>query len=238
MWLNGRSEAAIEALLPVPIEVRPIRNARRLRLRFDESSGTFKLTCPWRTSRRSALSWALGQRDWIDSQIALAEPSEPFEAGARFPIEGHETRIVWSECARRAPVLADGELRCGGPADGLSRRVENFLKRLALETMSREVSEDAATIGLRARAVSVGDAGSRWGSCSSQGRIRLNWRLILAPPQIRRFVVAHEVAHLRHLDHGPQFKALEAQLFGPGLIEAKAGLKSVGPWIRRIGRRH
>ena len=63
MWSNARSEAALEAALPVPIDIRPMRNARRLRLRFDDASGTLKLTCPWRTSRRSALSWALDQRE-------------------------------------------------------------------------------------------------------------------------------------------------------------------------------
>jgi hypothetical protein len=83
----------------------------------------------------------------------------------------------------------------------------------------------------------VGDAGSRWGSCASTGRIRLSWRLILAPPNVRRYVVAHEVAHLRHLNHGPEFKALEARLFGPGISEAKALLKRAGPRLRAIGRR-
>src|SRR5437763_5741112 len=74
MWSTGRSEAALEAALPVAVEVRPMRNARRLRLRFDEASGTLKLTCPWRTGRRAALAWALDQRDWIDAQLAKAEP--------------------------------------------------------------------------------------------------------------------------------------------------------------------
>ena len=102
--------------------------------------------------------------------------------------------------------------------------------------MSREVAGFAATAGVTARSVSVGDAGSRWGSCTSQDRIRLSWRLILAPPQARRYVVAHEVAHLKHLNHGPEFKALEARLLGPGVAEAKAVLRRVGPRLRRLGR--
>jgi predicted metal-dependent hydrolase len=88
-----------------------------------------------------------------------------------------------------------------------------------------------------AGAVSVGDAGTRWGSCSSQGRIRLSWRLILAPPAVRRYVVAHEVAHLVHLDHSAEFKALEARLYGPGVSEAKALLRRAGPRLRSVGRR-
>ncbi len=236
MWSSARSEAALEAALPVPIEIRPLRSARRLRLRFDDSSGTLKLTCPWRTSRRSALAWALDQLEWIETQLARALPNEPFASGAVVPIEGRDARIVWSKQAPRTPVLVGGELRCGGPEEGLSRRVETFLKKLALQTMSREVAEYSAIAGVSAKSVSVGDAGSRWGSCSSGGGIRLSWRLILAPPQTRRYVVAHEVAHLKHLNHGSEFKALEASLFGPGLSEAKAILRREGPRLRRIGR--
>ena len=237
MWSSARSEASLEAELPAPIDIRRLRNARRLRLRFDEASGTLKLTCPWRTSRRAALAWALDQRDWIDKQLARAEPGEPFEPGATIPLEGEEVRLVWDPSAPRTPVLADGELRAGGPGEGFARRIELFLKRCALDLMSHEAAGYAEAAGVSVRSVSVGDAGTRWGSCSSEGKIRFSWRLILAPPEVRRFVVAHEVAHLVHLDHSAKFKALEARLYGPGLAEAKALLRRAGPRLTRVGRR-
>jgi hypothetical protein len=237
MWSNDRSEARLEAALPAPIEIRPIHNARRLRLRFDESAGVLKLTCPPRTSRRSALAWALDQRDWIEAQLVRALPPEPFVPGAVIPIEGVDTVLVWAEPEPRTPTLGDGELRAGGPEAGYSRRIELFLKRHALAVMSREAGEFAAAAGVSPASVTVGDAGTRWGSCSSRGRIRLSWRLIMAPPEVRRYVVAHEVAHLVHLNHGPRFKSLEARLFGPGLSEAKSQLKRLGPRLRLIGFR-
>ena len=236
MWSSARSKALSEADFPVPIDIRPMRSARRLRLRFDESEGVLKLTCPWRTSRRAALAWALDQKDWIDAQLTRALPPEPLLPGALIPIEGAEVRLIWSAQASRAPQLGEGELRCGGLEAAFANRIERFLKRRALNVMSFEVAEYAAAAGVTTRAVSVGDAGSRWGSCSSEGRIRLSWRLILAPPNVRRFVVAHEVAHLVHLHHGPEFKALEARLFGAGLAQAKADLRRVGPRLRRVGR--
>lgn len=238
MWSSGRSEALLESGLPVPIEIRPVRGARGLRLRYDDLRGILKLTCPPRTSRRAALSWALDQSDWIKAQLARALPPEPFTAGAEIPVEGRAMRLIWVAEAPRTPTLVGDELRCGGPEAGFERRVETFLKRLALETMSREVAEFARASGVAARSVTVGDAGTRWGSCSSDGRIRLSWRLILAPPEVRRYVVAHEVAHLKHLNHGAEFKKLEAQLLGPGVAEAKAMLRRLGPRLRRLGRRH
>jgi len=237
MWSSARSEASLEASLPVPIEVRRLKSARRLRLRFDEAAGILKLTCPSRTSRRAALAWALDQREWIEAQLARAAPAEPFVAGASIPIEGRDIRIVWREDWPRAPVLIDRELQCGGPEHGLARRIDAFLKQRARDTMSSDIAGFAAAAGTIPRSVAVGDAATRWGSCSSEGRIRMSWRLILAPPEVRRYVAAHEVAHLVHLNHGPEFKALEARLFGPGVAQAKAALRRIGPRLRRIGLR-
>ena len=237
MWSSARSEASLEASLPAPIEIRRLRSARRMRLRFDEAAGILKLTCPWRTSRRAALAWVLDQGDWIEAQIARVEPGEPLVPGAAIPLEGSETRIVWREDWPRAPQLLAGELRCGGPRAGVERRIEAFLKQHARDTMSRDIAEFAALAGIIPRSVTIGDASTRWGSCSSEGRIRMSWRLILAPPEVRRYVGAHETAHLVHLHHGPDFKALEARLFGPGISEAKAILRRIGPRLRRIGLR-
>jgi predicted metal-dependent hydrolase len=236
MLSSVRSEAALEAALPLPIEIRRLRSSRRFRLRFDDATGTLKLTCPLRTSRRAALAWALDQRDWIQAQMARAEPAEPFVRNGAILLEGCEVRIVWHEGWPRTPSLVGAELRCGGPEAGLARRVDAFLKRRARDTISRDIAEFAAAAGAAPRSVTIGDAATRWGSCSSDGRIRMSWRLILAPPEIRRYVAAHEVAHLVHLNHGAEFKALEAKLFGTGVAEAKSVLRRIGPRLRRIGR--
>ena len=235
MWSIGRSDPAPEALLPLPLEIRAVRNARRMRLRIDDRRGVLKLTCPPRTSRRSAVRWALEQRGWIEAQLARAPADEPFVPGATVPIEGAEVVLAWSASARRAAVLDRDRLVVGGPESGFARRVAQFLRSHALDIMSAEVAEFAQLAGVKAQGVSIGDAASRWGSCSSSGRIRLSWRLILAPPHVRRFVVAHEVAHLRHLDHSLNFRRLEAELVGADLKRAKADLKVLGPRLRRIG---
>ncbi|HEU5285200.1 MAG TPA: YgjP-like metallopeptidase domain-containing protein, partial [Sphingomicrobium sp.] len=241
MSSSGRSEQlAVHPGLPVPVEIRAVRGARRLRLRLDERRGVLKLTCPMRTSRRAALAWAAEQREWVDTQLADMLPAEPFAAGERIPVEGLETRLVWTAGEARVPRLDSGELRCGGLESGFERRIETFLKRLALETLSSETAEAAAAAGVAPRSVSVGDANTRWGSCSSERRIRYSWRLILAPPAARRYVVAHEVAHLVHLDHGPGFKALERRLFAGfasgEVAAARSLLRRVGPRLKRIGR--
>ena len=96
--------------------------------------------------------------------------------------------------------------------------------------------EMARQAGVTVGAVSVGDAGSRWGSCSASGSIRYSWRIVLAPPHLLRWLVAHEVAHRRHMNHGPAFRALEAQLYGGNVAAARAELRTLGPRLKRVGR--
>jgi predicted metal-dependent hydrolase len=223
--------------LPVPVEIRTVRNARRLRLRYDEIRRLLKLTCPPRMSRRQALAWAAEQNSWVNAQIEAAGDLEPLVPGALIPFEGEEVRLVWSPDLARTPRMRDRDIVCGGPESAFPRQIAAFLKKRALETLSSETAHYAGRAGVTARAVAIGDAGTRWGSCSSAGRIRFNWRLILAPPAARRFVVAHEVAHLVHLNHGPEFKSLEASLFEGDVNAARALLRRHGPRLKRIGGR-
>ena len=222
--------------LPLPVEIRGIRGAKRLRLRLDEKRGLLKLTGPLRMNPKAALAWAAGQRRWVEKQLGARLADEPFEPGARIPLEGRDIELAWDERSARVPRLEEDRLISGGPQGGFARRIELFLRRRALETLSRESTEFAARAGVTVRSVTIGDADTRWGSCSSSGRIRYSWRLILAPPAARRYVVAHEVAHIRHLNHGPQFKALERELFGDDAEAARLLLRRVGGRLKRIGR--
>jgi len=236
-WSNVRSELLSDQDFPAPIILQPMRNAKRIRLRFDERNGTLKLTYPHRMAKRTALNWAAAQKEWVEKQLCAVLPPEPFVPGAVIPIGGEDVQLCWSEDERRTPRLAPGKLICRGPLEGFSGRIERFLKRHALDVLSQETAEFASLAGVTPASVTVGDAGTRWGSCSSSRRIRYSWRLILAPTEARRFVVAHEVAHLVHLNHGAEFKALERKLYGGDVAVARSLLRRVGPRLRRLGRR-
>jgi len=222
--------------LPLPIAIRRVAGARSLRLRYDSARNLLKLTCPPRTSRSAALRWAGEQRAWVDAQLAATPPAEPFAPGASIPFEGREILLTWSERAPRRPTLNYDVLSSGGPIEGYARRIEAYLRTAARDTLSLETAEFAAIAGVTISAVSLGDADTRWGSCSAAGQIRYNWRLILAPPEVRRWVVAHEVAHRRHMNHGAAFKALESELFDGDVAAARSLLRRLGPRLKRVGR--
>jgi predicted metal-dependent hydrolase len=205
-----------------------------MRLRLDERERVLKVTHPRGIRPTVALAWAASQKRWVEEQLEGVLPPEPLVSGAVIPIEGVDVELRWSAEFPRTPSFRDGKLVCGGTEAGFSRRIAEFLKRLALERLSAETAEFAERAGLRPVSVRVGDARTRWGSCSSAGAIRYSWRLILAPVQARRYVVAHEVAHLKHLDHSKNFKALERDLFDGDVTEAERLLRESSPRIRRI----
>jgi predicted metal-dependent hydrolase len=237
MSSTARSEALFRHEdLPLPVEIRGVRGARRLRLRLDEKRGVLKLTGPLRMNRKAALDWAAEQREWVEAQVGAMLPPEPFLPGSIIPLEARDIQLKWDASAPRTPKLDGDRLTCGGPQDGFPRRIEAFLKRRALDTLAGETAEIALRAGVTLRAVAVGDADTRWGSCSSSGRIRYSWRLILAPEEVRRYVVAHEVAHLVHMDHGTEFKALERKLFEGDVDAARLLLRRIGSRLKRIGR--
>lgn len=206
-----------------------------MRLRFDEARNQLKLTHPRSVSRRAALAWAASQREWVEEQMASVLPAEPFAPGALIPFDGDLVELCWVNDGPRSARMETGRIVCGGASGGFERSIRRFLVARALETLSAETAEMAGRAGVRPTAVSVGDAATRWGSCSSSGKIRYSWRLMLAPPDVRRLVVAHEVAHLVHLDHGAEFKALEELLFGGDPADARALLRKIGPRLKRIG---
>ncbi|MEQ7874059.1 SprT family zinc-dependent metalloprotease [Sphingomonas sp. ASV193] len=217
-----------------PVELRVHPRARRLRLAIDDRRERLRLTCPPRLSRRAALKWAGEQRGWVDRQIGQREAPIRLVPGAVIPFDGGERRLEWVEGATRTVGLTDETIACGGPLDGYERRIGRWLKAEALRRLSEETADIASRAGIRVAAVAVGDAGTRWGSCSADGRIRFNWRLLLAPPEVRRYVVAHEVAHRRHMDHGAAFHAFEAELFGGSTDRARRKLRRLSALLRRV----
>lgn len=238
MSSTGRSDlAAGPGEWPWPLVVRIDSRARRLKLRLDSRLRRLVLTCPPRTSRSAALDWAAGQRDWAVGEIARIPAGEPLEPGAAIPFEGGSLTLRWESVAPRAPSLSGGFLSCGGPRESFEARVLRWLRARALDRLSADTGEAAARAGVRVASVSVGDAETRWGSCSSSGAIRYNWRLVLAPPEVRRWVVAHEVAHRVHMNHGPGFKRLEEQIYGGDVAAARSELRRIAPRLKGIGRR-
>lgn len=219
-------------------ELEVVRSARakRVQLKFDSASGQARLVLPKRAGLERALAWADGQGDWLAHQRARLPELRPFTLGAVLPVADRAITVVRDE-GRRRTLLRDGDrLLVAGPEETIARRVEAWLRRESLALLSAETAEFAGKAGVTVAQVAIGDARGRWGSCASSGAIRYNWRLLLAPGFVRRATVAHEVAHRVHMNHGPRFHALVAQLFEADPAPARAWLRAHGAALHWYGR--
>ena len=221
--LAERRAAALDLGAPVTIRVNP--RARRVLLRVDATARRIELVLPRGVAAEHGLRFLDAQRGWVAARLATLPQAVPFAEGAVVPVLGVPHRICREHDPAAAPVaIGDGEIRVRGEAAHLPRRVRDHLVRLARQELGQRAREVAARIDKPVARVTVRDTKSRWGSCSSSGKLSFSWRLVFAPEAIVDYVVAHEVAHLVEMNHGPRFWRLVRTLT-PDSAAARAWLK-------------
>ena len=231
-WLrrDPRRPATIElAGRAVPIEVRRLSQARRLTLRLAPDGSAVRVTIPQWAPTRQALDFALSRKDWLEQQLGKVVVPAALEPGGTLPWRGNQVQLLHDPAAGRR-VLADATaIRVGGAAESVVPRLRRWVHAEARVLFAADLADYAPRAGVPVPPLALTSAQRRWGSCSTSGTVRLNWRLVLAPDAVRRSVVAHEIAHLVHFDHSPRFHALLGDLFEGDLAAANA-------WLKRHGR--
>jgi len=218
-----------------PIKLRHIARAKSIAISADVIKKEVRISMPRHASQRQALSFALSKSDWLADQFAAAPHAVPIENGGEIAYAGEPHVIQWDPNLPRKPRRHDGIIALGGPEDQLALRLTRWLKAEARLTFQQDLDHYCGIAQHPAPRLSVGDARRRWGSCSSSGAMRLNWRLIMAPAFVRRSVVAHEVAHLRHMNHSAAFYAHLDSLFEGDRKMADRWLKAHGTGLHQVG---
>lgn len=232
--LNRERNRIVIAGRVAPFRLRRSAQARRMLLRVDSTSGAVTLTLPNRAALAEGLGFLTSHADWVVGQLAAVPPARPFEDGAVIPLRGVPHRVRHRPDARGTVWEEDGELHVAGHAEHVSRRVRDWLIRTARTEFTAQVEAMAARVGRRPGRISIRDAKSRWGSCTSGGNLTLSWRVLLAPDSVSRYLVAHEVAHLVHMNHGAEFWALVRRL-DPDMDAARRWLRRNGAALHRFG---
>ncbi|MBX3499640.1 MAG: M48 family metallopeptidase [Alphaproteobacteria bacterium] len=209
--------------------------ARRVSLRVDQRSGRVRLVAPPRMARETALGFARAQAAWIHSRTLRMTPPVPFADGAEIPLFG-TPHVVRHRPERRGTVwLEEGALHVAGRMEHLPRRLHDWLSGELRVRVSALAHAKAASIARRVTRITVRDTATQWGSCTRTGGLSFSTRLAFAPPEIVDYVVAHEVAHLVHANHGPQFWALTERLAESDVAASRAWLRRNGERLMRLG---
>ena len=204
----------------LPVEVRINRRARRYIIRADSLRGVVQLTVPSKRSIPSAMRFAKERASWIEACLDEGPRAISFCENLIFPFRGvdhrlvHQpgelrlrTKLVPAQDVQDAHIEGDPypKLLVGGEASHINRRVTDWLRREARKVLTARTDFYCQRLEVKRGKIRIGDTKSRWGSCSADGTIAYSWRLILCPPEILDYVVAHECTHLIHLDHSAAF---------------------------------
>lgn len=212
----------------LPIAIRRHARAKRMTLRLAPSGSEVRLTIPQWGRTVDALAFAENRRGWLEDQLAKLPVSCPPAPGGTISYRGRALLVEWTADAPRKPLLDGASIRLGGPQAGIVARLQRWLEGEALELLQADLAYYCAIAGRETPRLRLSRAQRRWGSCSGDGTIRINWRLVQAPDHVRRSVVAHEVAHLVHFDHGPAFHAFLAEIYDGEIGVADRWLKQNG----------
>jgi predicted metal-dependent hydrolase len=222
------------------LEYRLRRSARRT-IGFAIDGSGLAITAPRWVTLADVEAAIAEKRRWIFAKLAewqtrieqRALPQIDWKDGARIPYLGKPVEIALASTdgtlaydAERA-VLALG-LPAHAEAQQIKDRVQGWLQGEARRVFGERLVVYAEKLGVNYSAYALSSASTRWGSCSSDGKIRLNWRLVHFPISIVDYVVAHELSHLREMNHSPAFWQTVESIF-PEFREARHTLKNHPP---------
>lgn len=217
---------------PIDVTLRRSARTRRFSLRVSRLDGRVTLSMPARARESEALRFLATQESWLRQTLHEMSASVPqgVTLGAQVPVEG---RLLTLEqgAGRSIRVEADHLQVPGDPAQA-GTRVGAWLKVLARDRLAAASTHYAGTLGRPYSRLTLRDTRSRWGSCSQDGALMYNWRLIMAPVSVLRYVAAHEAAHLVEMNHSADFWTLVSGIY-PGYAAERAWLHREGQALHR-----
>jgi predicted metal-dependent hydrolase len=234
---QASSEQLIISHAGASLPVTFLRNARarRASLRVDPARRRIVLTVPMRMARGTAVTFAESQAGWIAARLKRLPERRPFADGAELPLFGAPHLVRHRPQTRGTVWLEGGEIHVAGRPEHLPRRLRDWLMAELRTRLVPMVHAKAAEVERVVSRITVRDNRSRWGSCGPDGTMSFSWRLVFAPPEVLDYLVAHEVAHLVHLNHGPRFWALARRLSAGPIEGPQAWLKANGEALLQYG---
>ncbi|KKX26618.1 SprT family zinc-dependent metalloprotease [Rhizobium sp. LC145] len=221
----------------MPLTIRENNRATRITLRIEPGGRALNLTVPLGLRKSEIDDFLDRHQGWLLTKLAKFTLENPIRHGGKLSLRGvpHGIEHTGSLRGVTEALIVEGKpvLKVSGLEDHMGRRISAFLKKEARRDLEALVAVHAAAIRKPVKSITMKDTRSRWGSCSWDGNLSFSWRIVMAPPLVIDYLAAHEVAHLREMNHGPQFWALCRELC-PRMEEARKWLKQHGSQLHAI----
>lgn len=208
------------------VKISKSARSKNIRMRVNKD-GDVCLSMPKWTLQKNGLQFVQDNLDWIRAQQALRTPAKKFKDKDEINILGQPIIIVHRPQERRGCYLEDNKLVVSGDTCFLHRRVRDFIKKTAYAYIQNKAVQMANRLNEKPTRITLKDTSSRWGSCSSAKHLSFCWKLAMAPDYVLDYIIAHEVSHLKEMNHSDKFWAVVGTL---GVRRADAEI-----WLRKHG---
>lgn len=204
------------------ILIKRVKGSHSMRLKIGRD-GKPVLSLPYWVPKKMGLLWVHKQAEWIQKNTFT-----PVRLNENQKILFLGREVIIKHTENRTKTHIEGDiLWVSGEKNFLPRRVADFIKKEFLAYLRPRINEKEKILGVKHSRLTLRDTSSRWGSCSSNGVLSFCWRLAMAPEFVIDYLVAHEVAHLKHMNHSFSFWKTVANLT-PHTYKAKKWLKQNG----------
>ncbi len=210
----------------IPVVITTRRGLRNITLRPRvQPQREIHISKPWLVSTGAALRFLESKQKWVECVFQKCPAKVHVVPGDVIEFFGRCVRVEHNPNMRSNKLDTD-VLVVGGDVRMFERRIRDFIKAEFLVELKRIIR--TAPREYWPKRIVIRDTTSRWGSCSSSGAMSFSWRLAFAPYDVMRYVVMHELAHRKHMNHSDEFWATVRELYGPGVERAKRWLKQNG----------
>jgi predicted metal-dependent hydrolase len=211
----------------IDVTINPSARARRVIVRI--KGDKVILTIPKRSSEAQAIQFLKSKIDWVKANLKKQKKIE-FAHESRITIFGQEYTITNSSERSRGIVLEGDLLKIYGKPINLDIRIKKFLHLLLKHKLKTLIAEMCNQLKVTCNKISIKEMNSRWGSCSSEGNLAFSFKLVFADIEAVKYVVAHEVSHLKEMNHSPKFWAHVESLY-PDWQKQRKWLKDNGKFV-------
>ena len=216
------------------IKIRSSSRAQRLVLRILPPTGQAELVLPRHVSEQEGVTFLHQKIKWLDQRLIKYLEPIPFKNGETVPFLGDPLVIFHLNSSRRDIYREKGKLIVTGPKVPISTAIHDWYRREGGAEITSRVKEKSEMLGRKYGRLTIRDTKSRWGSCSSKGNLNFSWRVVMAPPYVLDYLVAHEVAHLAEMNHSAQFWDIVESL-SDELQRGRRWLRHNGHELHRYG---
>lgn len=197
----------------LPVQLTRRKGMKRMTLRVSKTADAIMVSAGPRMPLREVQHFVATSRPWIEQQLTKPRLlKQSFTPDMILIIGGKEYLIRHEEAKRRSFEMGADTIVIRGAVEDFEWILTRNLRKIAHEKCTHWSKTLANQLGLSFNKITIKDVKGRWGSCSSRGNLNYNWRIILAPEQVLVYLCAHEISHLRHMNHSAEFWALVASI--------------------------